>query len=163
MDFSIVGEKSNPINGDKERESERVEAENGAFNVLLCVESSHKRFDRTVIRYNEQLLRNCSLAKWKKKKKEKNIFLRRKTKIIKSSLKIYYEKYIYIYLKSWRETCICFPCSRREVKRRGTIWKQGISKYFSSPKDRYCYCKQEKYFEKNKRMNKILIEFLFGI
>lgn len=68
MDFSIVGEKSNPINGDKERESERVEAENGAFNVLLCVESSHKRFDRTVIRYNE---RCCATARSRNEKKKK--------------------------------------------------------------------------------------------
>lgn len=43
--FIIVGEKSNPINGDKERESERVEAENGAFNVPLRVESSRARLN----------------------------------------------------------------------------------------------------------------------
>lgn len=62
--FIIVGEKSNPINGDKERESERVEAENGAFNVPLRVESSRARLNCYPI-----LEERCATARSRKKDK----------------------------------------------------------------------------------------------
>lgn len=128
-----------------------MEAENGAFNVPLCVESSHERADSTVIRYNE---RCCATASSRNERKKKFSYKGKQKSL--SSLKIWVvlrkictskvgEKHIYARGREEKDT------------------KTRNSKYFSGHKDhRYCYYEQEKYFEKNKRMNKILTEFLFG-
>lgn len=91
--FIIVGEKSNPINGDKERESERVEAENGAFNVPLRVESSRARLNCYPILEE----RCCATARSRKKEKILLFSYSRENKnhCLPWKYKSCYEKYIF--------------------------------------------------------------------